>query len=96
MAEKTQEAQQLRPIIFKEANTTLTGRTLTDEERKYGDKSAVIKDVPCFRDGKIVVTRWEATFVQRLIFLFTGKVNVITLGTSQPPMSLSVGEPFNQ
>ncbi len=84
-------AQEFTPVIFKEATGTLSGRELSEDEKKYSNQC---KDVPCYRDGSVIVTQWTIGFWQRLKFLFIGKVSVVALGISQPPISLRIDNPF--
>lgn len=86
---------ELEPVPFKQANDFLRGRDITEEEKQVSTEHRV-KDIPCYKDDTVVVTQWKLEgFRNRLRFLLTGTVSVVVLGTTQPPMTIRIDNPFN-
>lgn len=45
---------------------------------------------------KFTMSVWKVPFWKRFAFLFSGKVNFITMGQTHPPVSITVGNYFDQ
>jgi len=86
-------SNEFTPVVFPQATTTLNGRELFDNEKNLSETA--VKDIPCYKDGTVIITQWQLKgFWNRLQFMFNGKVNLIALGISQPPISLRIDDPF--
>jgi hypothetical protein len=84
----------LKPVLFDEANSTLSGGPLTDEVKALSLSDAV-RDLPCYKDEHQIVAKWHlAGFWERVRFLLRGEVYIITLGTSQPPYRVTIDSPI--
>lgn len=71
-----------KPITFKEANKT------------YGGKD--MGKLPVMQNEEVIVSKWKvSSIIARFQFLFTGQINVCITGQKQPPIWLSIGDPFN-
>lgn len=70
----------LKPIDFPEANKKYVGKNMGD--------------LPTHSDGESIISIWKAPIIARLRFLLTGKINLCIKGASQPPVWLSIGNPF--
>lgn len=89
------DKKELTPVYFEEANSTLSGRSLKEEEKKYSKSD--IKDIPCYRNNGVLITQWKLKgFWNRVSFLINGKVSVVVLGETQPPMSMRIDSPFEK
>lgn len=85
---------ELSPGTFPEANSTLIGRPIAETE-KHLSKSEAVKDIPCFKEAGVVITRWTLPgFWARVKFLIKGEVYLKCLGESQPPISITIDSPF--
>lgn len=88
-------SKELTPVLFNEANSTLSGRELKEQEKQYSVNS--VKDIPCYKKSGIVITQWKLKgFWNRINFLLHGKISVVVLGESQPPMSMRIDSPFEK
>lgn len=78
---------------FPEANLTLRGRPLQEDERHLSTLES-IRDVKAWSDGQRIITRWHCrSFLGRLRFLITGEIWLTTLH-SFAPAALQVGKMF--
>lgn len=81
----------LSPIKIPEANGTLSGKNFDD-----------VADLPVTRFESVegdricnfTMSTWKASFWTRLKFLFSGKVNLLAMGQTHPPVSITLGEYF--
>jgi hypothetical protein len=71
----------VRPIDFLQKNGDLLKPTgMTDRE---------CASLPCYRDGREVISCWRATWRERISVLMHGRVWLRVLsGATQPPVSL--------
>ena len=71
----------MKPIVFKQANTTLVRpSTMTPDE---------CSPLPVFSDGQQTISCWNLSFKERIVALFIGKVWMsVRFGGSQPPVWL--------
>lgn len=53
-------------------------------------------EIPVFTNRRKVVSCWEATFWERLKFLFTGKFYLIISQTEHPETGLETAFPFKK
>lgn len=72
----------MQPDKFEQAN-----RTLRKPESYHGEMG----DLPVFTDGKICVSKWRMSFIDRLRALWFGTVwLMVWSGETQPPVSMVV------
>lgn len=64
-----------------------------------------VKDLPIVRIGngglngpawECVISTWKVNFIDRLKFLFDGKVNLVCMGPTHPPICVTVGDYFEK
>jgi hypothetical protein len=79
----------MRPIEFSEQTKILNKpKDMTDEE---------CSSLPVYTDGKHCISVWRATFMERLRFMFSGKIWLwVVSGQTQPPVSLDLQNPFRK
>lgn len=85
----------LKPIRFPQANAYTKGRHI---DPLYRDLSLSSRIEGChyFFDGRQYVSIWRCSNIwSRIVFLFTGKINVIELGSLRP-RALSIGHAFEK
>lgn len=73
----------MKPITFEDANTNLTHPNLG------------IADMPACKWGDYFITRWRASFVERLSILLFGNVWVALIGQEHPPIAIYGGREAN-
>jgi hypothetical protein len=75
----------MKPIKFKEQNSDLQKpKSMTDEE---------CSSLPCFRDGKQVVSKWELNEEEKKHVAENGFIWVrVYGGSTQPPIGLEATE----
>lgn len=79
----------MKPIEFEEQNKILT------KPEGWTDEQCI--SLHCFCDDERVISRWQMTWRERLIALFTGKmwVSVIS-GRTSPPILPMFDSPFEK
>ncbi len=78
----------ISPVAFEEANGSLVAPRDFDEE---------CGSLPCYRDGKQVISCWSLSWRDRLKLLFTGRLWLgVAGGSSAPPVWLDVDRPFGE
>ncbi len=79
----------MKPINFKESNEVLhKPSNMTDKE---------CGSLHIYSDGKQCISCWKANWVERLKFLFTGKVWLgVMNGFTQPPVWNTINKPFEK
>ena len=77
----------MTPANFEESNRTLTKpRDMTDEQ---------CTSLPVWTDGEHCLSCWQGTWLERLQFLFTGKLWLwVHSGETQPPVAVGTQYPF--
>ncbi len=79
--------KEIEPINFPQVNTSL--------QAPPGEED-LCDDLPCWRDGKLVISCWKIPFWQRVRLLFTGKIWLGAQGLSQPPIWLTSKTPWDK
>ena len=83
---------ELEPIKTNHTNASLSGKNFDD-----------VADLPITRIGNSgleqekwdgVLSVWMVPFWARLKFLFDGRVNLVCIGKTQPPIAVTVGDYF--
>lgn len=79
----------MNPIRFAEANRELQKpEGMTDEQ---------CASLPVYTNGQQCVSCWQATWKERIRFLFTGKAWLwVWSGETQPPVAVTVNDPFSR
>ena len=80
----------MQPIDFKEKTKVLQKPAgMTDEE---------CQPLPVWNaDGKTCISCWKASLIERIRFLFTGKIWLwVIFGHIQPPVCLDINYPFTK
>jgi len=77
----------MKPIVFKESNTTLTKPNAMSDEQ--------CKSLPVFGDDQQTISCWKLNFTDRLKALFYGRLwlSVLWGGGTQPPVCLQCDKP---
>jgi hypothetical protein len=70
----------MKPVKFKQQNITFTAEGCSD--------------LPAYKDDEEIISVWKGTLLDRLKFLFTGKMYFWLVSQSQPPIGMSVNIPF--
>ena len=87
---------QLEPVEPKHWNNEIGGRPLEDHEVKHSESDKV-EGIRAYSNDGVHITTWRMkSFLARLVFLFTGKINLIQLGNKFQASALSIGDPFNE
>ena len=68
----------MKPITFEDANTVVLGGNETG-------------NLPAYTDNRIFITRWRASFRERLSILLFGNVWVALLCSKHPPIAIAGG-----
>lgn len=77
----------MKPVEFPEANGIRTAPVGQPE----------VKPLPVYTDGEACTSRWQATWAERLIVLFTGKIWLrVRSGHTQPPVLITAGPLFER
>lgn len=80
----------MKPIHFKNANASLAGGPKDD----FGTAEDVA-DLPVYRGGGEVISRWQPSLLDRLRLAFGGgSVWVRVWGANHPPLSVEARHPF--
>lgn len=78
----------MSPIKFKEQNRIL--------QKPLGMTKEECSPLPVFADGQQSISCWQATWWERIKFLFSGRVWVCVLsGKTQPPIWADIKYPFS-
>ncbi len=79
----------MKPIEFDEQNKILTKpEGMTDEE---------CVSLPCFTNGEQVISRWQMSWPERFMALWSGKVWVsVWSGHTSPPILPTIDTPFQK
>jgi hypothetical protein len=81
------EASEMKPVFFPEKNRTLQRPPNTTDEQ------CIPLDV--HTDGMRCLSCWKGSLLDRVVFLFTGKVWLwVWSGDSQHPAALDTNHPF--
>jgi hypothetical protein len=85
----------LEPTPFKGMSRVIGGRPLTESETASGEfVGDDVGGLPVMETNVGYVSRWRCTSLWwRLVFLFTGKINLKVSTKSHPPVAMYVGEP---
>ena len=79
----------MKPIDFKESNCNLG--------RPQGTTAEQCSSLPILQSNDFCISLWQATWKDRIRFLFTGRMWLsVWSGKTQPPVKLSIEEPFNR
>lgn len=76
----------MKPVQFKQANRLFT------RPPNMADKEC--DPLPVFADGEYLVSCWQASFRERLKFLFRGTIWFWIFGNLQPPICLDLSDPW--
>jgi len=72
---------QLEPAEPKNCNSKVLGA-----DKKYS--------LPAVRTGESVITKWNCKrLIARVVFLFTGNLNIVILSTRVPSFFVTIGQP---
>ena len=71
----------MKPVEFKERNTTLHG-------------AGTVKELPTYKGNDQIISCWQLTFFEKIKLIFTGKIWFIMRGYIHPPICLTVLKPF--
>ena len=70
----------MKPISTRECNQTMIGR-------------GGVQNLPCRKLDGFIVSCWKLSVKERLKLLFTGRLWLLVMGGSQPPVCLEVDKP---
>lgn len=97
MSKERQTWHDLEPIKHPLANKTLLGGPIEKFVEKTGPNDEDVSDLAVIDDGVGCTSTWLCkSWIWRLAFLFTGKINVRVLGRTHPPISVVLGEFYRE
>ena len=84
----------LHPVPFKGMTRVIGGRDLTEAERASGlFVGDDIGGLPVVETGGGFISRWHCKKLWwRIVFLFTGNINLSVAGDKHPPCAVFVGK----
>ena len=85
----------MEPGPFKGMNKTIVGRGLTEAEIASGEfLGDHVYGLPVMETSIGYVSRWRCKSIYwRLVFLFTGRLNLKVSCAKHPPVSIYIGHP---
>ena len=77
----------MKPVKFPDANIVIT---------KPPSAGGMVKDLPAFADGKVIISCWELTNDELIDLSQTKKIYLHILGEDMPCALLTVHSPFKR
>ncbi len=85
---------ELNPYKHKKMNKMFQGRSVKENE-KSATKAKEIFPLPAYQNDNQTVTIWKCNnIIARILFLFSGKINVLLLTKKPAPIAVSIGNVF--